>query len=383
MFKNHLIKTTSIIILTGILLLGIKINLFTQTDKDTNIRPENISNESMLIQEPKWYKSSEAIRIADNVLTYQLSTGGWDKNIDMLAKLSNKYKKLIITNNKNNLNSTLDNEATTTQIRFLAKVYKARKYKKAYDGLIKGINFLLEAQYDNGGWPQDYPKPQGYHAHITYNDNAMINTLRILHGIATGKDKDFDFLADKDLKEKAKKAVDKGIDCILKTQIKINGKLTGWCAQHDEKTLQPAEARSYEKISISGLEGVEILKFLMEIDNPTPQIIDAIQSGVAWFNKVTLKGIKMIKFDQYDDDFDFVIEKDPNAEPIWARFYEIGTNRPIFSGRDGIVKYDSSQIERERRYNYRWYVTAPALLINEYYPTWQVKWAPNDNVLEK
>jgi PelA/Pel-15E family pectate lyase len=53
---------------------------------------------------------------------------------------------------------------------------------------------------------------------------------------------------------------------------------------------------------------------------------------------------------------------DATAPPLWARFYEIGTNRPIFSGRDSVVKYQLSEIEYERRTGYRWYVDRPAQL---------------------
>ena len=37
---------------------------------------------------------------------------------------------------------------------------------------------------------------------------------------------------------------------------------------------------------------------------------------------------------------------------MWARFYEIGTNRPIFSDRDGFAKHDLSEIGYERRNGY-------------------------------
>ena len=48
---------------------------------------------------------------------------------------------------------------------------------------------------------------------------------------------------DADKRNAARKAWDKGIDCILKSQVCVNGKLTAWCAQHDEKTLEPRPAR--------------------------------------------------------------------------------------------------------------------------------------------
>ena len=36
------------------------------------------------------------------------------------------------------------------------------------------------------------------------------------------------------------------MECILNTQVKQNGKLTVWCAQHDEHTLAPAKAHEEE-----------------------------------------------------------------------------------------------------------------------------------------
>jgi hypothetical protein len=55
----------------------------------------------------------------------------------------------------------------------------------------------------------------------------------------------------------------------------------------------------------------------------------------------------------------------------WARFYEIGSNRPIFSGRDGIVRYNINEIEKERRTGYAWVGTWPARLVDDEYPRWR------------
>ncbi|MFG0295883.1 MAG: pectate lyase, partial [Maioricimonas sp. JB045] len=57
---------------------------------------------------------------------------------------------------------------------------------------------------------------------------------------------------------------------------------------------------------------------------------------------------------------------DPDAPPLWARFYEIETNRPIFSDRDGIVKYDIQEIGSERRGGYTWYGTWGTRALKEY-----------------
>lgn len=66
---------------------------------------------------------------------------------------------------------------------------------------------------------------------------------------------------------------------------------------------------------------------------------------------------------------------DPTGAPLWARFYEIGANRPIFSGRDGVVKYSLQEIEAERRADYQCYVTTPANLLARDYPAWRTRWS--------
>jgi len=339
-----------------------------------------ISWKRCLSQRGEFYAGDEAIRIADNVLLYQRGTGGWLKGVDMTLTLSEKDKAGLLKS-KDKGNSTLDNGATHTQIRYLAKVYSATRLERFKQGFLKGVDYLLEAQYDNGGWPQRYPNPRGYSRHITFNDGAMIGAMSVLRDIAEKKP-DYTFV-DEGRRKQAEKAVQKGAECILKCQIIVDGKRTAWCQQHDEKTFKPRPARSYEKISICGNESVGVVKFLMDVDNPTEEIVEAIQGAVAWFDLVKLTGIRQInKPDDSEKGYDKVIIRDPKAPPIWARFYQIGTNRPIFCGRDGRVKYTMAEIEHERRTGYSWYGCGPAELLTKDYPAWQKKWTPKQNVLK-
>jgi PelA/Pel-15E family pectate lyase len=226
----------------------------------------------------EFYAGDEAVRIAENVLLYQRNTGGWPKNREMAAVLTEQDKaKLRRDRSKND--STLDNGATHTQLRYLAKVYHATKMERFKDAFLKGLDYLLEAQYDNGGWPQYYPRLTGYHKRITFNDGATIGAMTVLRDVA-GQKPPYVFI-DEDHRLKAEAAVQKGIDCILKCQIVVDGKKTAWCAQHDEKSFAPRQARSYELPSISGSESVGVVRFLMDIDKPGPEIVEAIQSAVA------------------------------------------------------------------------------------------------------
>jgi PelA/Pel-15E family pectate lyase len=342
-----------------------------------------ISWDCCLNQWPEFYGSNEAIRIADNVLLYQRNTGGWQKGIDMAAVLSEEDKTKL-RKDKSKKDSTLDNGATITQLRYLAKVYNATRLERFRQALLKGIDYLLKAQYPNGGWPQFYPW-QGhpdYSRYITFNDGAMIGAMSILHDIAKKKP-EYTFVG-QNRRRKAEKAVQKGIECILKCQIIVNSKRTAWCQQYDQKTLDPRPARIYEKISNCCSESTGIVKFLMDIDNPDPKIIQAVQSAVAWFDSVKLTGIRMVKKpnESLKKGFDNVVVEDADAPPIWARFCQLETNQPIFCGRDGNIKYRLAEIEHERRIGYTWYGYWPAELLAKDYPEWQKKWAPQKNVLK-
>jgi PelA/Pel-15E family pectate lyase len=296
----------------------------------------------------EWYAGAEAIRVADNMVLYQRDSGGWPKNIDMEKPLDEKDRATLLEQKKRT-DSTIDNGATFTQLSFLARVYTAQRQQRHRESFLKGLDYLLKAQYPNGGWPQFYPNLDGYYKHITFNDNAMIGVMKLLRDVAATKPA-YVFV-DEARRASASKAVEKGIECILKTQIVIDSRRTVWCAQHDEVTLAPAPARTFEVVSLSGGESVEVVRFLMSVKDPSPAVVKAIESAVAWFEKVQLK--------------------DAKGKPVWARFYEIGTNRPIFVGRDGVVKYDVNHIDEERRNGYAWYVDDAAKLLNKDYPAWR------------
>ncbi len=201
----------------------------------------------------------------------------------------------------------------------------------------------------------------------------MNNQSADLRDIALGKS-EFSFVDEK-IRQKAAEAVKKGIDCILKCQIVVKGKKTVWCAQHDEKTLEPCKARSYELASLSGGESVKIIRFLMMIESPTREVTEAIESAVAWFDKTKIVGIrvKRVKDISKPKGWDMIVVQDSSAPPMWARFYEIETNKPFFCSRDGVPKYQLSEISHERRTGYSWLGYYADSLLKKEYPAWQKK----------
>lgn len=297
-----------------------------------------------LNKDASWYGSDEGIDVADAIVDYQLPDGGWRKAWDD-PTVTGSWAK-----------STIDNDGTTSEIYILAKAYNATSDKKYKKACLKGIDLLLDAQYDNGGWPQVFDDPGTYHAHITYNDYAMVHVLNLLSSVAD-KSGDFTFV-DSKRAEKAAAAVKKGVQCILDTQIEVRGVKTAWCQQYDEVTLQPATGRAYELPSICSAESVGIVDFLKSLPERSPEITESVNAAISWMENSKLTGIKFVS--QGDDK---VVVEDESADPIWARFYEIETNRPIFVDRDGILRYDVSEIGKERRTGYAWYGTWPKKIV--------------------
>jgi PelA/Pel-15E family pectate lyase len=305
----------------------------------------------VLEQKPAWYSSPAARAIADVVLVYQSPHGAWPKNTDLIKPPATPAALAAIHAGAET--NTIDNGATTLPMQFLALMVHATgdaRYRAAFE---RGLDYLLAAEYPSGGWPQFFPLRAGYYSRITYNDNAMINVLTVLRDAAAGKPP-YRFVDDA-RRAKARAAVARGIDVILRTQVRQDGKLTAWCAQHHEKTLVPAWGRTYEPPSLSGSESVGIVRFLREIDRPAPAITAAIDGAVAWLRSVTIHGLRVETFTRPDGTRDRRVVADPAAPPIWARFYELGTNRPIFLGRDSVVRYAFHEIEQERRSGYAYY----------------------------
>jgi len=162
-----------------------------------------------------------------------------------------------------------------------------------------------------------------------------------------------------------------GIACILKCQIVVDGKPTVWCAQHDEKTFAPAKARSYELPSFSGSESVGIVRLLMSLEKPTPEICDSIEGAIAWFESHKVTGLRFDTEKGQDGKPNLVMIPDPKAPALWARFYDLKTGAPFVCDRDGIPKPQLADIGYERRNGYSWFGEYARDLLGKDYPTWK------------
>ena len=232
-----------------------------------------------------WFASAEAKKVADIILSYQADVGGWPKNTDTVSQ--------PYAGDRSKLQPTFDNKGTVDELRFMARMVNATKAEAYRDSFDRGLAYVLKAQYANGGWPQFFPLRKGYYDRITFNDGAMVRVLEFVREV--GRDERYAFL-DAKVRASCRQAFDRGIACILKCQIVVEGQPTVWCAQHDETTFAPAPARNFEPASLSGMETVGITRFLMAVEQPSPEIIAAVEGAVAWLESVRVKGLKVENF---------------------------------------------------------------------------------------
>ena len=324
----------------------------------------------------EWYGTPEARAVADAVVTFQTPAGGWSKNQDRrIARLpGQRFSNDAETMEQNPANfdapadrfwtfvGTLDNNATWSEMRFLAKVAahapgpEGDAWRAA---VIKGVHYLLNAQYPNGGWPQIWPLEGGFHDSITFNDNAVAQAAMLLRDVAHGTD-GFDFVP-AELEVRAAEATKKAVDVILAAQVRYDGRVMGWPQQVEPMRLVPTSARNYEPRSVASGETTDILIFLMGEPNPTPEMKAAIRAGIEWLQSTRVYD----KSFEMTDDGRKLIDK-PGAGPLWSRNYDIVTGRPIFGDKDQTIHDDVNGISIGRRNGYSWWIASPQQALDAY-----------------
>ena len=359
---------------------GVPLPLDTSRFRDSASHWRHIRDTNRVIQaspDQPAYAPEQVREIAANLLLFQRDNGGWPKDYDMLAILTDD-QKAALHSTKGRADTSFDNHNLHSQVDYLARAFAATDDASHRDACVRGFDFILAAQYPNGGFPQRHPNPKGYSAHITFNDGVMMGILGVLKDAADGRPH-FAWL-DAARREQAREAVKRGVECILKCQIRVAGKLTGWCQQHDEKTYEARPARTFELASICPQDTTEIVRFLMQLDSPGDDVVRAVDAAVEWLRQVKLSGVRVervkatpAQFERHDADFDVVVVPDEKSPPLWARHYEIGTNRPVFAGRDAVKRYALAEVERERRTGSVWYGRWPEKLLENEYPQWRAK----------
>ncbi|NLM01517.1 MAG: pectate lyase [Treponema sp.] len=326
------------------------------------------------------YAETQIAGIAENILFAQNNDGGWGKNIDYAKMISEKNMADPIYRGGYRLESTLDNNNIYTQIQYLSLVYKIIPDPRYAQSMIRAFDWIVKNQNkDSGGF-----RGADVDA-VTFNDNVMIGVLNICSAIFTDTDR-YSFFTDEQ-RVQAKDVYDKALACILKCQVKVpqaDGTmlLTAWGQQHDHKTFEPVWARNYEPPSITASESVGVIRALMSIENPSDEIKTSIIAACEWLNRDDIKiwgydlvrvPIERQKIGARYYDFDQRLVENKDAEPLWARFYDPVTMKPLWYDRGKKLCAEYNDISLERRNGYRYVYTWPKNLLKTEYPEWKAK----------
>jgi PelA/Pel-15E family pectate lyase len=301
---------------------------------------------------PPWdlYDTDQIAGFAENMVYLQNPDGGWAKNLDFQRKYS--LKELLQLQNQNKSitpvtyglktdshGSTIDNGNIFSQIKYLAQVYVQIPEQRYLECMNKAIQWILNAQHPVSG---GFTGADVFA--ITYNDDVMTETLRTLKNIA--KNDSLYSVVPAEMRQKALNAYNKGIECVLKTQIILTLKdgtkiLTAWCQQHSHDTLKPVWAREFEPPSVCSTESAKLVEFLMEEDNPSQEIINAIEAACNWFDmdEVRIHNKKIIKNPAIGEvlngryyNYEQVMADDVSAQDLWARFYALDASYDVETG---------------------------------------------------
>lgn len=279
------------------------------------------------------------------VLSYQTVLGGWSKRTDM----QQPRKPGQLAGSEPAYIPTFDNGATSTQMRWLAAYYPkaaAEEQVQIRSALILAVQFVLRAQYTNGGFAQSYPLRGSYHDAVTLNDNVMTDLLSLLWDIANAPE--YQWLS-ADLRAQAQAGFAKGVGWLVASQVRVNGQRTVWTAQHHPLTGEPVAARKFEQISLVSSESAAVLQLMLDKAPDLPGVLPALCSGIQWLAQHQIRDKAWLR----DDAGSRLVEK--KGAQIWARFYSLPAQQPVFFDRDGKVYHDVDQLSLERQQGYGWY----------------------------
>ena len=321
--------------------------------------------------------SAQDTALADSIVKYQMASGGWAKNQNWLEGCNQRYMAECM---RTGVGSTIDNGATIAELRELARTLQSAPQEAYRTAFIRGVQYLLNMQYDNGGWRQFFParSTESYANHITFNDNAMVRVLHFMWDVFERRGDVGSVQLPDNMLTACRLAFWRGVNCVLNCQIRDKeGRLTVWCQQHDENTLLPASARKYELASYCGFgETVDILMLLMDIVEKVDdfdgtgvnrqRLVKSIESGVQWLETHPLRDVKIEYFTNEDGKPDKRMVSAKGAPLLWARYYDLENAEPLYSDRRGEPLKSFNDIQYERRNGYQWVGDSPMKAIKRW-----------------
>ena len=259
-----------------------------------------------------YYQAAE--KVAGALIWGQHRSGGWNYFIDFAGPSSTKHWYETIGKNAWRMeefqhyadNGTFDDMGTSESAQFLLRVYLEKQDPKYRPALDKAVNYVLDSQYPNGGWPQRWPYDPNYpdyQSYVTFNDDVAAENVKFLTMV-------YQHLGDTRVLD----AINRGMNIYTLTQ--QGAPQAGWALQYTQD-LKPAAARTYEPNALHTATTAANVEQLMSFYRMTgdARFLTGIPAALDWLDSVRLP--------------------EPRQGRSHPTFVEIGTNRPIYVHRRG------------------------------------------------
>ncbi|HYD39619.1 MAG TPA: pectate lyase [Anaeromyxobacter sp.] len=269
------------------------------------------------------YFYHQAVRVAETVIRAQHKAGGWHYMYDYAGEKSIKRWYETIGSNGWRLeeflhyygNATFDDAVTTEAATFLLRMYLEKREHRFRNAVLKAADFIVQAQYHNGGWPQRHPyagswsykgKPD-YTRYITLNDNVAQENIQFL--VEVYQTMGLSYLLP---------TIQRGMDVFIEMQGPPGQ--PAFALQYTP-ALQPIGARTYEPDSYATHTTQSAIQNLLVFYEITadPKYLQPIDEALEWLDRVRLP----------------VNYPNKPANRTHATFIEFGTDHPIFVKRKG------------------------------------------------
>jgi len=261
------------------------------------------------------YYLDAAREVAKALVWGQRKIGGWDHRVDV-AHLKPGAKVPARRDGR----CTFDDNITQGALKFLIDADSAMDQPWLTDAVELGLVFMQKSQFANGAWPQWYPLRGGYSDFFTFNDNTINDCIDVMLKAhkAYGK---AEYLA----------CAKRGGDFIIASQ--LPRPQAGWAQQYSHD-MKPAWARSFEPAGLCSAVTARNMRTLVQLYLYTKddKYLAPVPAAIEW------------------------LESSKIGKNLWARLYEVKTNRPIYGDRqDGDkVHYDYEKVSLKERTSYGW-----------------------------
>ncbi|MCC6486843.1 MAG: pectate lyase, partial [Candidatus Hydrogenedentes bacterium] len=261
-----------------------------------------------------------AERVANALIWGQLPCGGWHYFIDFDPQGTQQWYHDVLEKAWGweefyhwSGNATFDDNTSIGAASFLLDVYETTQKPEYRIPVEKAIQFVLDAQYPLGGWPQRFPlsydapfegRPD-YSSFYTFNDGVISGCIHFLlraHAL----------FGDERYHDAAKRGM------FFTALAQMPRPQAGWAQQYD-MDLSPAQARSYEPASVNPSQTVENIHALMKYYKTTGdrRFLQGIPDALVWLKNSPLP------------------EGHSSDGHTHAQFLEVGTNKPLYAHRSG------------------------------------------------